>query len=245
MKTSFLLLFSLLATLASAQSSPKISITPLTDKLYIHTTFRTYKGELVPSNGIIAKTNDGIVLVDTGWDTLEDQDQTRQLLDWIDKNLHQPVRMCIVTHFHDDRVGGIATLRKAGVRVISTSLTAEKSVKAGYERPEGILSNDTTLVVGRMPIRCFYPGPGHTDDNIVVYFPTDKVLHGGCFVKSYAAMGLGNVADANLNEWANSVRRLQRTFPNPKFVVPGHQEWDKTISLEHTIRLLELNAVKK
>ncbi|WP_245581618.1 subclass B1 metallo-beta-lactamase [Rudanella lutea] len=235
-----LLLLSILPLMGQAQTPPKIKVTPITDRLYVHTTFRTYGGELVPSNGIIAKTADGVVLVDTGWDIPTDQHQTEQLLHWVEQNLHQPVRLCIVTHFHDDRVGGIATLRRAGVRVVSTALTADKSEKAGYERPEGILSNDTTLVVGKLPIRCIFPGEGHTADNIVVWFPTEKLLHGGCFVKSYAAMGLGNVADANLREWANSVRRLQQTIPKPKHVIPGHQEWDKTTSLEHTIRLLEM-----
>lgn len=240
MNLRFFLLFCLISMLANAQNQLKIKVTPLTSRLLVHTTSRVYQGEPFPSNGIIAKTEDGIVLVDTGWDTLTDTDQTQQLLDWIDKNLHQPVKLCIVTHFHDDRVGGIAVLRKAGVRVISTALTAEKAVKEGYERPEGILPNDTTFVVGKLPIRCIFPGEGHTSDNIVVWFPTEKTLHGGCFIKSYAAFGLGNVADANVNEWANSIRRLQQKIPTPKFIIPGHQEWDKSTSLNHTLKLLEM-----
>jgi metallo-beta-lactamase class B len=239
------LLFSLLSLFVYAQQPPEIKITPLTKGFWIHTTYRPYQGELVSSNGIIAQTDEGIVLVDSGWDVPDDQNQTEQLLQWIEQNLHQPVRMCIVTHFHDDRVGGIATLRKAGVRVVSTPLIADKAEKAGRPRPEGILSNDTTLVIGNLPIRCFFPGEGHTSDNIVVYFPTVKLLHGGCFVKSYATMGLGYIAESNLKEWPNSVRRLQRTFPKPTFVIPGHDEWDKITSLEHTLRLLKLNKSKK
>lgn len=236
----FILLGWLLPFLASAQASLKIKVTPLTDRLYVHTSYNLYNGQPFPSNGLIAKTNDGIVLVDTGWDSLTDTEQTRQLLEWIDQNLHQPVRLCIVTHAHEDRVGGISLMRKAGIRVVSTPLTAEKSVKLGFEQPEGILSNDTTLIVGKLPIRCFYPGPGHSPDNIVVWLPTERVLFGGCFIKSYAAFGLGNIADANLKEWGNSVRRLQREFPDPRFIIPGHQEWDNTTSLEHTLKLLEM-----
>jgi metallo-beta-lactamase class B len=106
------LLLSLFSAFAYAQQPPKIKITPIADRFWIHTTFRPYEGELVSSNGIIAQTDDGVVLVDSGWDVPEDQNQTEQLLQWIEQNLHQPVKMCIVTHFHDDRVGGIATLRK-------------------------------------------------------------------------------------------------------------------------------------
>ncbi|MGA0560137.1 subclass B1 metallo-beta-lactamase [Larkinella sp. VNQ87] len=226
--------------LLTAQTPLKIKVTPLTDRLLVHTTYREYEGKPFPSNGLLVKTDDGVVLIDTGWDVLTDTDQTRQLLAWIDENLHQPVRLCIVTHFHEDRVGGIGLLRKAGIRVVSTPLTAESAARNGYERPEPVLSNDTTLTVGKLPIRCFYPGPGHSGDNIVVWFPTEQVLFGGCFVKSYAAFGLGNLSDANLTEWGNSIRRVQAAFPTPRFVIPGHQEWDQTISLQHTLRLLKL-----
>jgi len=235
-----LLLLALVAGQAAAQSLPSVKVTPLTKRLYVHTSYRTYQGTPFPANGLIARTRDGIVLVDTGWDVLGDSTNTRQLLDWIDQNLHEPVRFCIVTHYHDDRVAGISLLRKAGVRVISTALTAELAAREGYEKPEGWLPADTTLMVGRLPIRCYFAGEGHTSDNIVVWFPTERVLFGGCLVKSYAAFGLGNIANANLTAWPNTIRQLQRTFPNPRFVVPGHQEWDKTTSLEQTLRLLEL-----
>lgn len=242
-----LFFFILLTGFVQAQSSlkPKLIVTPIHDRVYVHTTYGVYQKNSIPSNGLIIKTNDGIVLVDTGWDTKDDTDNTRQLLQWIADTLRQPVRLCIVTHAHEDRVGGISELRKAGIRVISTPLTAQKSVKLGYEAPEGILPTDTTLTIGQVPIRCYFPGEGHTSDNIVVWLPNQQILHGGCFVKSVATFGMGNIADANLNEWGNSVRRVIAQFGTAKIVIPGHEEWSDTQALEHTLRLLDKHAASQ
>ena len=153
---------------AQTASAPQIKVTRLDDRVYVHTTYGVYQNNPVPANGLIINTSDGVVLVDTGWDTKDNTANTRQLLQWVADSLHQPVRLCIVTHAHEDRVGGISELRKAGVRVIGTPLTAQKSLKLGYEAPDGILPADTTFTIGGIPIRCFFPGEGHTSDNIVV-----------------------------------------------------------------------------
>ena len=237
---SILSLCALLTGFLQAQPAPKpkLIVTPLNDQVYVHTNYGVYQNNAIPANGLIIKTNDGIVLVDTGWDTKDNTDNTRQLLQWVADSLRQPIRFCIVTHAHEDRVGGISELRKAGVRVISTPLTAQLSVKLGYEAPEGILPADTTFTIGQVPIRCYFPGEGHTSDNIVVWLPQQQILHGGCFVKSVAAFGMGNLADANLNEWANSVRNVINLFGTAKLVIPGHEEWSDTKALEHTLQLL-------
>ncbi|AKD56429.1 beta-lactamase [Spirosoma radiotolerans] len=228
-----------------AQARPMLAVTPLNDQVYVHTTYGIYGKTPFPSNGLIIKTTDGVVLVDTGWDTDTNTDNTRQLLQWVSNNLHQPVRLCIVTHAHEDRVGGISELRKAGIRVISTPLTARKSVALGFQAPDGILPNDTTFSIGQEPIRCFFPGEGHTNDNIVVWLPNQQILYGGCLIKSVAAFGMGNLADANLNQWAGSIQTLMKQFGGARIVVPGHQDWGDSKSMEHTLQLLAKHAAAK
>ncbi|AUD01470.1 subclass B1 metallo-beta-lactamase [Spirosoma pollinicola] len=235
----FLFLFVIFSAQAQPVQRPQLSVTKLNEQVYIHTTYGIYGKTPFPANGLIIKTKDGVVLIDTGWDTDTNTDNTRQLLQWVSKNLHQPVRLCIITHAHEDKVGGINELHKAGIRVISTPLTAQKSIKLGFESPEGILPNDTTFTVGQEPIQCYFPGEGHTSDNIVVWLPNQKILYGGCLIKSVAAFGMGNLADANLNTWAGSIRNVMKNFGNARIVVPGHQDWSDTKSLDHTLKLLE------
>ncbi|WP_020601122.1 subclass B1 metallo-beta-lactamase [Spirosoma panaciterrae] len=245
----FLVFFlaTLLTHLSLAQSiqKPKLKVIPLNDKVYVHITYGLYQNEPVPSNGLIIKTKDGVVLVDTGWDTDSIADNTQQLLQWVKENLHQPVRLCIATHAHGDRVGGTGALQRAGVRVVSTPLTAKLSIKEGYPSPEGILPSDTTFTIGGEPIRCYFPGEGHTSDNIVVYLPNQRILHGGCLVKSVAAFGMGYLGDANLAEWANSIRNVQAQFGKARIIVPGHDEWSDPKALDHTLNLLAKHLAKK
>ncbi|MFN8357864.1 MAG: subclass B1 metallo-beta-lactamase [Spirosomataceae bacterium] len=215
----------------------QIEVTKLLPNFYVHTTYQLYNGKPFPSNGLIVRTTAGIVLVDTGWGT----EQTEQLMQWIRKNLQEEVVLCIVTHAHDDRMGGISVLQKHGVKVISTPLTAQKTGKQGYSIPIGILPNDTTMRVGVTPIQTYFPGEGHTSDNIVVYFPDEKVLFGGCLIKSYMAMGIGNIADANLKAWGQSVKNVQRRFRETLVVIPGHEKWETLDSFSRTLELIEKN----
>ena len=227
------------SALAQSVKKPKLVVTPLNDKVYVHTTYGLYQNEPVPSNGLIIKTNDGAVLVDTGWDTDSIADNTQQLIQWVKDNLHQPIRLCIATHAHGDRVGGTGALRRARVRVVSTPVTAKNSAKEGYPSPEGILPSDTTFTIGGEPIRCYFPGEGHTSDNIVVYLPNQRILHGGCLVKSVAAFGMGFLGDANLSQWGNTIRNVKAQFGTARIIVPGHEEWSDAKSLDHTLKLID------
>ncbi len=232
--TIFICLF--FVTQALAQSPQiDIQVKSLMKDFYVHISYQMLGGSPFPSNGLIAKTSQGVLLVDTGWG----EDATRQLYKWVRKNLKEKVKVCIVTHSHGDRASGTGFLQKKGVKVISTALTAEKSAVQGFAQPDGILANDTTFTFKGLKVQTYFPGEGHTNDNIVVYFPEQQVLFGGCFVKSTEATNLGNVADANIPAWESSMENVMRKFPNVKFVIPGHQNWDDGASLKHTIELIK------
>jgi glyoxylase-like metal-dependent hydrolase (beta-lactamase superfamily II) len=68
----------------------------------------------------------------------------------------------------------------------------------------------------------FFPGAGHSRDNVVVWFPRQQILHGGCLVKSVTSKDLGNLADAVVADWADTVKRVQTRYPGAKKVIPGH-----------------------
>ena len=232
----FLCFFSLMQTVRGQENRRlKVKITPLAEDVYVHTSFKMLGGAPFPSNGLIINTSEGVVLIDTGWG----EKPTKEILVWIKTNLRKPVTYCIVTHSHDDRLGGIAVLRKRNIRVLSTRPTATKAIMAGFPSPEGILPADTTLKFGKTEIRTYFPGPGHSRENIAVWLPEKKVLFGGCLVKSRQASDLGNIADADLNYWPTAIRRLKAVFSDAEIVVPGHQSWESTSALQHTLDLLD------
>lgn len=225
----------LLFLCSSLIAQPPVKVSPLTEDVFVHTTYQLWNNEPFPSNGLIINTSAGIVLVDTGWGV----EATEQLLDWIHKNLHKPVILCIVSHYHEDRLGGVGVLKKENIRSISTKKTALKAESMKYVLPEGILPEDTTFTIGNTTIQTFYPGKGHTEDNIVVYIPEHGILFGGCLVKSVEAFGLGNIADAFLADWKKTIENVHTRFPDSKVIVPGHQQWSDQKALTHTVKLLD------
>ncbi|MEJ6355620.1 IMP family subclass B1 metallo-beta-lactamase, partial [Pseudomonas aeruginosa] len=74
-------------------------------------------------------------------------------------------------------------------------------------------------------------GPGHTQDNVVVWLPEKKILFGGCFVKPD---GLGNLGDANLEAWPKSAKILMSKYGKAKLVVSSHSEIGNASLLQRT-----------
>jgi len=72
----------------------------------------------------------------------------------------------------------------------------------------------------------------------VVWFGKEKILFGGCFVKSTDADDLGFLGDANTQEWPASMQKTINKFPSPRYVIPGHQGWTNKESPIHTLDLL-------
>jgi metallo-beta-lactamase class B len=212
----------------------KLTITPLSERLYVYTTYRDFNGTPFPSNSLYVVTNEGVLLIDTPWDTT----QFQPLLDSIEIKHKKPVIFCVVTHYHDDRTAGLKYYQKKGIKTFSS----EMSYLLGKEKKENTavfqFKHDTTFVLGELLFHTYYPGKGHTADNILIWFEKDKILYAGCFVKSTESRGLGNITDADVKEWQRSVQKTMERYKDARIVIPGHFSWGDAHSLEHTLRLL-------
>lgn len=201
--------------------SADVQVRRIAPGLWVHTTWMPLgDGTPYPANGMLLATPDGSVLIDTGWN----EAQTDTLLAWAARE-GRPVRRAYVTHAHNDRMGGIAALRRAGVPVQGSTLTARIAQTEGLSGPDVLPGMDVPMEgepLRQGLVELFYPGPGHTRDNIVVWFPRQHVLFGGCLIKADTATTVGNVADADVPNWPYAVRRVREAFPGPRVVVPGH-----------------------
>jgi metallo-beta-lactamase class B len=232
MKYLALLLF--IPLTLSGQHRCDVELSKIEDSVWVHTTCKLFGTNKIASNGLIIQSSDGLILVDTPWDdTL-----TTVLLDSLQQRFKQPLVLAIITHAHADRIGGIATLHKKNIKVISIALTCQKAKELGYEVPEQISSADTTFSLGNEQLELFYPGSGHTIDNSVVWIPKRKILFGGCLVKTASSTNLGNIADADLKDWPQSIHKVLDKFPAAEVVIPGHGTSGGKELLQHTIDLL-------
>ena len=119
----------------------------------------------------------------------------------------------------------------------TTSLTDEFSKKNNKKRAEYLIENDTLFNVGQYSFETYYPGQGHTADNIVIWFDKEKILYGGCLIKGADAENLGYLGDGNVIEYYSTLKKVQQKCPTPKFIIISHSEWDNINSLKHSIKL--------
>ncbi|PIF33980.1 metallo-beta-lactamase class B [Flavobacterium sp. 9] len=241
-KLASIILFLTILTNSFAQSkNSPLQISHLTGDFYVYKTFHDYKGTLISANALYLVTNKGVVLFDAPWD----KTQFQPLLDSIKVKHHKEVVMCFATHSHEDRAGGLGFYGKKGIKTYTIKLTDQILEKNNEPRAEFVISNDTTFTVGQHTFEVYYPGKGHASDNIVVWFNKEKVLYGGCFVKSIEATDLGYLGDSDVKEWEKSIAKVQSKFKNPKYIITGHDDYKDLNSLKHTLKLVkEYNTAK-
>ncbi len=94
------------------------------------------------------------------------------------------------------------------------------------------------LNIGNEAVHIEFCGEGHTCDNIIGYFPLEDIMFGGCLIKE-AGAGKGNLAEANVEEWSETVRKVKMKYPKVKKVITGHGKYGGIELLDYTIELFE------
>ncbi|MFT5757350.1 MAG: glyoxylase-like metal-dependent hydrolase (beta-lactamase superfamily II) [Alteromonadaceae bacterium] len=210
----------------------KLKIKKLSDNVYQHISFkRTEKWGVVETSGLVVINGTEAHMIDTPWTT----QGTKELIEWIEaKGL--TIKSAVVTHFHEDSSNDLPLLNDFKIKTYATSLTNKLlKLKKKETSSDEISGNTFELLDGVVSV--YYPGAGHTKDNIVVWLPKEKILFGGCFVKSLHAKNLGNTEDAVISEWSNSIQKVINRYPDIKLVVPGHGKVGDISLLTHTQKL--------
>ncbi|WP_416305455.1 subclass B1 metallo-beta-lactamase [Neptunicella sp. SCSIO 80796] len=235
MRPLFILLMLLFPHLLMAESlGDDLHIQKIAGNLYLHTSFKTLADYgRVASNGLVVIDNDDAYLIDTPW---QDKD-TEKLIHWIEQSGYR-LKASIATHFHDDRSSGIGLLNQLGIKTYASALTNQLLAEQNRERAKHSFNgNEFWLLADK--IYLYYPGKGHTQDNLVVWITDNNLLFGGCLVRSMEADNMGNTADASMSDWAATVKNVMDKFPAAKVVIPGHGAAGTAEMLSHTLDILE------
>ncbi|MEL6185727.1 MAG: subclass B1 metallo-beta-lactamase [Myxococcota bacterium] len=200
------------------QLSSDVTVRPLTETVWLHTSLKALRRwGLIRTNGLIVISERELTLVDTAWTV----PQTKIILDWATRTFDRPVTRAVLTHAHDDKMGGVAALRAQKVRTYAHQLSNMAAPRVGLLPADRALAFDSAGFVRVGAVTAYYPGPGHTIDNIVVAAP-GQVLFGGCLIRPGGTKSLGNTADADVAYWDESVASVKRAFPAATTVVPSH-----------------------
>lgn len=189
----------------------------------------------VECNGMVV-AKEGLAYV---FDTPATLEGSSELVSWLKDSLQVSTRLIVPTHFHSDCLAGLGVFHENGIPSMAEGETYQLAREDSVEvLPLSSFGGGMDFTIGQDTIKVYDPGPGHTADNMVAYHSTDRVLFGGCLVKSDGA-GKGYLGDADVANWPNSIKNIQSKFPDIERVIPGHGEVGSVDLLDYTIQLFQ------
>lgn len=191
---------------------------------------------------------DGVVAVDSGGNAATAQEILKQIAETTGG---KPVRHLVLTHVHADHSGGTRAFVAAGAQVICqenaaapilsfiTQATSDPADPLAGKRkaPPMLMTVSERLILfdGRHRADIQWLGPAHTNADLVVLLPAEKVLFAGDVALN------GRLPDLHLPEadpaaWAKILPRLA-AVPIEK-MVPGHGTIGPTTGIADTLAYL-------
>jgi metallo-beta-lactamase class B len=225
------------SSLAYKYKTDNLIVHQLSKHIYSHISFlQTTTFGRVDCNGMIV-VNEGEAII---FDTPADNESSKELITYLKENLKCKIKAIIPTHFHEDCVAGLEKFKEYDIPCYASdkTITLLKNKKPHLAIPIINFKDSLALAVGSKTVYTQYFGEGHTKDNVIGYFPEDKAVFGGCLIKTLGA-SKGNLEDANVNVWSETVRKLQMKYPQAEIVIPGHGKWGGTDLFDYTIKLFE------
>jgi len=234
-----LLAFTLVALAASFPDAiaqpqpgrPPLGIEKVADDLYV----------IIGSGGNVAVlvTNEGVVLVDAKFE--QDYDG---IVAKVKSVTDKPVKYVINTHHHSDHSGGNTRFIEVAEIISHKNARAntegqKQSNAAPNMKPARItFTDETSVFLGGKEVRARYFGRGHTNGDVVVYFPAQRVLHTGDLIAGVTPL-IDYSGGGSIVEWSKTVDGAMAAFEFDK-VIPGHG----TVSSRAGLQTYRDNVVK-
>ena len=190
----------------------KLDLVKVKDDIYV------VHNELVPGNSTALIMNDGVILVDDKFDVDYDG-----IVAQLRKVTAKPIKYVINTHHHADHSGSNAKMQKMDVQVLASEKARANMVEGNQPGlPNMVFDHHAEVFLGGKKAELFYFGRGHTNGDIVVLFPAERVLAAGDLFTN--GKGLAELVDyaggGSAKEWTTTLDAvLMLPFDT---VVPGH-----------------------
>jgi len=230
-------------------SKVQIKVTKVSGNIYM---LEGAGGNIAASVG-----EDGIVIVDDQYAPLADKIAAAlKSIGVTDK----PVRFVINTHYHGDHTGGNAPFATGGSTVIAQdnvrkrlqtggqagigpSMTREQKPAPKEGLPIITFDHDVTVHLNGEDIRALHFPSGHTDGDVIVFFPKANVVHMGDDFVRYGYPFVDLLAGGSVQGIIEACDKVAATVPADVKVIPGHGQLS-TISdvRQYSVMLKETSA---
>jgi len=165
-------------------------------------------------NVAIYITNEGVILVDDKFEY-----DYNDIVDKVKSVTSQPIKYVLNTHHHGDHTGSNAKFLPTAE--IIAHANARKNMIDGKQpgAPRVTFTQETSVFLGGKEVRARYFGRGHTNGDVMIYFPALKVLHTGDLMAGNSPL-IDYGGGGSLLEWTATLdEALKMDFDT---VIPGH-----------------------
>lgn len=187
------------------------------------------------SNAAFIVGPDGVVVIDA----LGSPALAEALISAIGKVSAKKITTVIVTHYHADHVYGLQSFQKIGAKIIGhpaakeylNSETARQRLSASRAElapwvdgntnlieADTWLSNETKLNLSGLELVVKPVGPAHTPEDLVIFFPKEKILFTGDLLFRGRLPFIGSTA--NTGPWIQALNSFIDFKAN--LAIPGH-----------------------
>jgi cyclase len=154
----------------------------------------------------------------------------------VKKLTSKPVKYVLSTHHHSDHTGGNAKMQAENV-IIVAQRNARANMVNGKQSglPPVTFGDQAQVFLGGKEVDLFYNGRGHTNGDVVAYFPALKIVHtGDLFTTSGGAGSVAPILDyaagASVADWPKTIDGILKL--DFETVIPGHGPISKRADLE-------------
>jgi glyoxylase-like metal-dependent hydrolase (beta-lactamase superfamily II) len=165
------------------------------------------------------------------------------------------VRFIINTHYHDDHTGGNAYFQKqapiiahdnvrkrlesGGVAGNGSSVRFDAKPQPKEALPIITFDHDVTVHLNGEDIRALYCPAGHTDGDVIIFFPKSNVVHMGDDFGTYGFPFIDVDAGGNINGMINALETVIAQLPPDVKVIPGHGHISSVDDMRVFVKMLK------
>ncbi|MCX7990364.1 MAG: MBL fold metallo-hydrolase [Aquificaceae bacterium] len=200
------------------------------------------------SNAFAVLTAEGWVVIDA----LSTPELSRDFVDNLMRVSKKPLKYAIITHYHPDHWYGTKTYKELGAKIVAhknllefyRSGDAQVALEANRQRfgelfkgvtlvaPDVVVSERLSLRVGEKSFEIIPLPPAHTDNDLLVYMPKERVLFTGDLVmlNRVPFMGDRNASSKGLLQALQRIKQM-----DAKVLLGGHNEPMDMSAVDFTI----------
>ena len=208
----------------TAQALAATKIEKVRDNLYVVTgSGASDMSAFSGGNTAVFITDTGVTLVDTklpGWGPT--------ILERVKSVTSKPITRIINTHTHGDHTGSneffgatVESIVHENTRVNMAKMPEFSGAKAQY-LPKRTYKDRLTVGSGKDQIDLYYFGPGHTNGDTFIVFPTLRTMHTGDIFAWKALPYVDTANGGSVVEQPKTLSRAADTVKNVDTIIAGH-----------------------